>query len=50
MPGEESEIEIRRVFEAEDFGKGFTPELQAQEERLRAEIERKRQSTTNDHR
>ncbi len=50
MPGEESEIEIRRVFELEDFGKGFTPELQAQEERLRAEIERKRQSATNDHR
>ncbi len=41
MPGEESEIEIRPVFEAEDFGKEFTPELRAQEERLRAEIERK---------
>ena len=38
MPGEESEIEIRPVFEAEDFGKEFTPELRAQEERLRAEI------------
>jgi len=49
MPGEESEIEIRRVFELEDFGKGFTPELQAQEERLRAEIERKR-TATNDQR
>jgi hypothetical protein len=36
MPGE-SEIEIRRVFEAADFGAEFTPELQAQEERLRAE-------------
>ena len=42
MPGEESEIEIRPVFEAEDFGKEFTPELRAQDERLRAEIERKR--------
>ena len=37
MPGEESEIEIRRVFEAEDFGAELTPELRAQEERLRAE-------------
>ena len=35
-----AEIEIRPVFEAEDFGKEFTPELRAQEERLRAEIER----------
>ena len=34
----ESEIEIRQVFEAEDFGEAFTPELRAQEERLRAEI------------
>ena len=40
MPGEESDLEIRPVFEAEDFGKEFTPELRAQEERLRAEIER----------
>ena len=36
MPGE-SEIEIRRVFEAEDFGPALTPELRANEERLRAE-------------
>jgi len=35
----ESEIEIRQVFEAEDFGAEFTPELREQEERLRAEIE-----------
>jgi hypothetical protein len=41
MPGEEAEIEIRPVFEAEDFGAEFTPELREQEERLRAEIERK---------
>jgi hypothetical protein len=40
MPGEESELEIRPVFEAEDFGSEFTPELRAQEDRLRAEIER----------
>ena len=37
MPGEESEIEIRQVFEADDFGAEFTPELREQEERLRAE-------------
>ena len=36
----ESEIEIRQVFEAEDFGAEFTPELRAQEERLRSEAER----------
>ena len=36
--GAESEIEIRQVFEAEDFGAEFTPELRAQEERLRAQI------------
>ncbi|KVZ46962.1 YciI family protein [Burkholderia ubonensis] len=35
----DSEIEIRPVFEAEDFGAEFTPELQEQETRLRAEIE-----------
>jgi hypothetical protein len=37
----ESEIEIRPVFEAEDFGAEFTPELRAQEERQRAEIEKR---------
>ena len=41
-PMEESELEIRRVFEAEDFGAEFTPELREQEERLRAEIEKQR--------
>jgi hypothetical protein len=35
----ESEIEIRPVFEAEDFGAEFTPELREREERLRAEID-----------
>jgi hypothetical protein len=44
MPGEESEIEIRPVFEAEDFGPELTPELRAQEDRLRAEVERQRGS------
>lgn len=34
----DSEIEIRQVFEAEDFGAEFTPELREQEERLRAQI------------
>jgi hypothetical protein len=38
MPGE-SELEIRQVFEADDFGAEFTPELRAQEERLRAQVE-----------
>jgi hypothetical protein len=37
MPGE-SEIEIRPLYEASDFGAEFTPELREQEERLRAEI------------
>jgi hypothetical protein len=37
MPGE-SEIEIRQVFEAEDFGAAFTPELREAEERLRLRI------------
>jgi hypothetical protein len=44
MPGEESEIEIRPIFEAEDFGRELTPELRAQEARLRAEVERQRAS------
>ena len=35
----DSEIEIRPVFEAADFGEAFTPELQAQEDRLRAEVQ-----------
>lgn len=35
----ESEIEIRPLFEADDFGADFTPELRAQEERLRGEID-----------
>ena len=39
---EDSEIEIRQVFEAEDFGAEFTPELREQEERLRAQIAAKK--------
>ena len=38
MPGD-SEIEIRQIFEAEDFGDEFTPELREQEERLRARLD-----------
>jgi hypothetical protein len=38
MPGE-TEIEIRQVFDAEDFGEAFTPELREQEERLRAQLQ-----------
>jgi hypothetical protein len=41
MPGEDGTLELRQVFEADDFGDELTPELRAQEERLRAEIERK---------
>jgi hypothetical protein len=40
MPGEESELEIRPLFEADDFGDEFTPELREQEERVRAEVSR----------
>jgi len=38
FPGTESEIEIRQVFEADDFGAEFTPELREQEERIRAQV------------
>jgi hypothetical protein len=41
---EGAEVEIRPVFEADDFGKEFTPELRAQEERLREEIARQTKS------
>jgi hypothetical protein len=37
-PGPDSEIEIRPLFEAEDFGEEFTPAARAKEERLRAQI------------
>jgi hypothetical protein len=38
----ETEIEMRQVFEAEDFGPAFTPALREQEERLRAQVAAKR--------
>jgi len=37
IPFREGEVEIRQVFEAEDFGEAFTPELREQEERIRAQ-------------
>ena len=37
-PFEDTEVEIRQVFEAEDFGAEFTPELREQEERLRKQV------------
>ncbi len=37
-PFDETEVEIRQVFEAEDFGAELTPELREQEERLRAQV------------
>jgi hypothetical protein len=40
MPGEESEIEIRPIYEAEDFGEALAPDMRAHEERLRAIRER----------
>jgi hypothetical protein len=42
MPGTEAEIEIRQIFEAADFGAEFTPEEREREERLRAEIARRK--------
>jgi hypothetical protein len=42
FPGKEAELEIRQVFEAEDFGPEFTPELREQEERIRAQAAAKR--------
>jgi hypothetical protein len=38
--GQDGDVEIRPVFEAEDFGDAMTPELRAQEDRLRAEVEK----------
>ncbi len=37
-PFDDEEVELRQIFEAEDFGEAFTPELREQEERLRAEV------------
>lgn len=44
MPGEECEIELRPIFEAEDFGAELTPELRAQEQQLSAEIARQQRA------
>jgi hypothetical protein len=44
MPGEDAELEIRQIFEAEDFGEAYTPELRARDERLRAEVERQKKA------
>jgi len=41
MPGTEAEIEIRQVFEVEDFGAEFTPELREQEERVFGQIKKR---------
>ncbi|HSK49258.1 MAG TPA: YciI family protein [Solirubrobacterales bacterium] len=41
---EAGEIELRQIFEAEDFGEEFTPELREQEERMRAQIEQSQDS------
>jgi len=38
MPGEDAEIEIRQLYEAEDFGEEFTPEMRKQEELLRRKV------------
>lgn len=40
MPGEESELELRPLFELADFGEAVTPEVQERDARLRSEIER----------
>lgn len=44
MPGEEGVLELRPVFEAEDLGEAFTPELRAREQALRAEIAEQRKA------
>jgi hypothetical protein len=44
MPGEESEIEIRPIWELEEFDKLLTPELRAKEEMMRAELQRRGRS------
>ncbi|MGY1622724.1 YciI family protein [Geodermatophilus sp. SYSU D00965] len=44
-PFREGEVEIRQVFEADDFGEAFTPELREQEDRLRATVEKQQQGS-----
>ena len=43
-PFQDTEIELRPIFEMEDFGQAMTPELQQQEDRLRAQMEGQQQS------
>ena len=43
-PFENTEVEIRQVFEAEDFGEEFTPELREQEDKIRAQVEAQKAS------
>lgn len=45
IPFQDGEVEIRQVFEEEDFGKEFTPELREQERRQRVAIEKNKQRT-----
>ncbi len=40
MPGEDAELEIRRIFSAEDFGEVMTPEMREKEDKLRAKVEK----------
>ena len=42
MPGEDSDIEIRQIFEADDFGEAYTPEERTREEKLRQQIARQK--------
>lgn len=42
MPGEEAELEIRPVFEIDDFGENVTPEVRARNERMQAELEKRK--------
>lgn len=44
-PFRDGELEIRPVFEADDFGDEFTPELRAQEDRIRAQVEQRKASS-----
>jgi len=44
FPGQDAEIELRQLYEAEDFGGELTPELKKQEERLRAQLEQRKAS------
>ena len=44
MPGEECELELRPLFEVEDFGAAATPEVREQEQRIRSQVERQKSS------